>query len=336
MLILIALLGAGPAAAKDKVERVTGNVVVLGADAPLGLERPKQQEEGSEPIPPKSSTKESQKEYDAEVDTYQDLRDDFAALDAELAELGPAIAACAGTAGAQPGAKSTLHVTVSNRGIISRATPEKSGDEALSGCAHDELFKRQTAVVLHGHDRSVAYTFTFQAAPAAVPTPIDATLGIAGIAFGASSEALPNRVNSASSGNTTHYYRTNDADVAYLGIAVGVAFSFDADQGLYAARIRGTGDVATFTLREKTTERLGNPKWDAKLKTWYWRGDRVLYVFEGDASGETGQLTIMDIERAKAANLVAVLPGDAAPGELAPGQKLPKVLQQPKTESATP
>lgn len=316
----------GDAAARERVEPVTGTVTVLDASAPLAIERPVQLEEARDPAPPVVYSDEAQKAYDKEVDAYADFRADFKAIDLELGSFGPAIADCAAKASVASGASATAKITIANTGKIGRVATEKGADASLAGCVRSVLEKRESASVLHGKDRTAAYTFRFQSAPTAVPAAIDSALGIGGVAFGATKDTLDNRQNSASKGDVSHYFRTNDADVQFAGKPAGIAFSFHPDVGFYAARIRASGDAATFAMREHTSERLGPPQWDGALKCWYWRGERILYVFEGARGTPVGQLMILDIERATKAQVVSFLPGDSQAGELPPGGKLPKVL----------
>lgn len=325
-LLLAWLAAANPAHAREKVEPVTGTVTVLAASEPLGIDRPLLLEEARDPEAPVVVTAEAQKAYDKQRDAYLDFRVDFKAIDAELASLAPAIAHCATLAGVAVGATTAAKITVATTGKVSRVATDKAADVGLATCVRTALEKRDTGAFLHGMDRTATWTFSLHAAPPGVPSAIDAATGVAGLAFGAAADALDNRANSASHGNVSHYYRTNDADVELAGVNVGIAFSFHPDFGFYAARVRATGDTATFAVREHTTERLGAPKWDGRLKCWYWRGERLVYVFEGARGSPVGQLMILDIARARKANVVSFLPGDGQGAELAPGEKLPKVL----------
>lgn len=326
LLLTLLWVAGGAVWAREKVEPVTGTVIVLGESAPVAIERPVQLEEAREPEQPVVYTDEAQKAYDKEVDAYADFRSDFKAIDLELSAFGPAIADCAARGFVAPGSSAEVTITVASTGKFSRAAANRGGDPVLGLCVKETLLQKQSAAVLHGKDRSAPYTFRFQAPPAAVPAMIDSALGIAGVPFGATKDALVNRQTSASKGDVDHYFRTNDADVQFAGKAVGIAFSLHPDVGFYAARIRATGDAATFAVREHTSERFGPPQWDGALKCWYWRGERMLYVFEGSRDSDVGQLMILDIERATAAKVISFLPGDTQSGELPPGGKLPKVL----------
>lgn len=323
--VLLAIF-AGAAVAGERVEPVTGNVTILGDSAPVAIERPIQLEEVRDPPQPVVYDENAQKAYEKEVDAYADFRSDFKAIDLELSAFAPAIADCAARALIPPGTSAVTTITVASTGKISRVVAKKGADPVLAACVRDLLSTRETSAVLHGKDRSAPYTFRFQAAPSAILSPIDAALGIAGVAFGSPKDELVNRQESAYKSGISHYYRTNDGDAQYAGKRIGIAFSFHPDVGFYAARIRATGDAATFAVREHTSERFGPPRWDGALKCWYWRGEHMLYVFEGARGSDVGQLMILDIDRATKAKVVSFLPGDSQAGELPPGGKLPKVL----------
>jgi hypothetical protein len=316
------------------VEKVTGDITVAGPGSPMEIARPKQQLEGPDPDPPTVGGQDAMDAYDRQLEQIADWRDDYRSADATLGFRGPALADCAARAGAIDGASATVKLTMRLDGVVTRATADKGGDAAVVACVSDVLLKRQTGAVLHGKDVVLPYTFRFHAAPAALPSAVDVELGVAGLPFGAESADMADARLSSSYRNTSHYYRGNDDDVQLMGVRVQLLFGFDADAGLYIVRAITSGDGASFELRERLKQRFGAPSWDPVLKCYYWRGERVIYVFETAPGSQDGKLSILDFVRAKEARLVDSLPGDSLAIDAAARTSMPRVLKEGAKEDA--
>ncbi len=294
--------------------------------APLEITRMEVEVEvEKEPEAPTGMTDGAYEAYERAVDNLADHRDDMRAVDALLRRESGAIARCAVDAGAAPGAKAAARIRYARDGTGSvKAT--KGGDAALSGCLVSLLHKQQRPILLHAAPKNpeAEWTFTLVSAPETVPSLIDRTTGFGPIEFGESYEALEERRLSTQHRNTSTYTRGFDADAVLAGAEGGPAWSFDAKQGLYAVRLLVTSDSAAFAVKESLKVMFGLPRWDTELKGLYWRGEHILWVTE--QAGETTMVTVLDIDRAKAAGLLTYVPGDAKDITNETGSRLPKIL----------
>ncbi len=305
-------------------------VTVLGDGAPVQLWRMQVEAETTEdPEMPRQATEAALEAWEREVDNLVDRRADMAALDALLARESVVVGACAVAAGVAPGTEAAVRLRVNRSAKFTVARPAAGAHEALAGCVVDGLLKREFPALLHPtrQEPEATYTFRFEADPGPVPPLVDRHHGLANVNFGDSFDRLDDRKMSAQYRNSTTYGRAFDSDAVLMGVAGAAAWSFDGNNGLYAARFLVRGDTGSFRLRERIKEVLGAPRWDSALKAWYWRGEHVVWVTETPAGTSDLVVTILDMDRAKAAKLVETVPGD--PRELGgeTGSRLPRVLQ---------
>jgi hypothetical protein len=318
---------AGLALARDVLapppEKV--DTVAIG----LTLSRKGADAEGGEPPSPKNDT---QAEYEAWVrvtERYKDGRAELAALDAVIADLSPETASCAYAAGATAGQTATVAVTASSvNGILSaRATGNEA--PALAACAVAAWDKVATPFAYHGGSPPRAtYRVTLTEPPARVREGIDRFDGIVAARFGSSpSDLVEGRLGSTHR-NAQHYTRAFDDNVRFLAVPCVLVFSFDGAVGLYGYRVRVSSDSGGFALHDRIKSVAGQGTWDNDLKGWYWRSAEQVWVTQRSPDGKTEELTVLHVERARAAGMVSYLPGDRDETNPTPGKMVPRVLRE--------
>lgn len=286
--------------------------------------------EGGDPTPPDSDSESAYKAWWRGIEARKDRRADLAEADTLLGDYAPLLADCALKAGSSLGAVASARVALSVAGVVQVGAQQ--GDAGLGNCVRSVLHKRQVGSVLHpGRNIEPTYTFTLVAAPVAVPEGVDIEASFGGVRFGAASTALIEPHLSTSFRNTTHYTRSIDDNVRFMGVPCATAYSFDADEGLYSAEVRVEGDSDSFRLREALKARFGAGKWDGAVKGWYWRGVRFVVVSQRVPDSAYEVLRVVDMDRARRAQLAVGFPGD--PDSVGPASMkgLPKVLRE--TES---
>ncbi|MBM4368587.1 MAG: hypothetical protein FJ102_20410 [Deltaproteobacteria bacterium] len=303
-------------------ERIT----IHAEGAPLEITRMEAEVEVEEdPEAPTGMSDGAYEAYERAIDNLADHRDDLKAVDALLRRESGAIARCAADAGAAAGAKATAHIRYARDGTGS-VKAASGGDPALSGCLVSLLHKQQRPVLLHEAPRNPEgdWSFTLVSAPETVPSLIDRTTGFGPVEFGETYDALDERRLSMQHRNSTTYTRGFDADAILAGAKGGPAWSFDATQGLYAVRLQVSSDSAAFAVKESLKAMFGVPRWDTEVKGLYWRGEHILWVTE--QAGDATMVTVLDIDRARAAGLLSYVPGDARDITNETGSRLPRIL----------
>lgn len=320
MLLLISLVLAAEKLAPppEQIETVADGLTFFRAGDEV---------EGGDPTPPDTDSQSRADAYVVLMEGRKDRRADLVEADTLLRDYAPLIADCALKAGAVTGASAAARVAIPITGVVKVAGG--SGDAALAGCVTSTLHKRQTGAILHG-GRNVEpkYTFTLVAAPALVPTWLDAEDSFAGVRFGEPSSRVIEPRLSSSYRNTRHYTRMIDDNVQCMGIDCRIAYDFEDDEGLYGGEIRVEGDAASFRLREGLKDRFGAGRWDGAVKAWYWRGERLLYVSVRVPDTSYEVLRIIDMERAKRAGLATSFPGDPDGDGASKNKSLPRVLRE--------
>ena len=282
-----------------------------------------------DPDPPTSADPNAYDAYEAKMDDLTDRRADLKAVDALVRREASALAACALAAGAVPGAEATARISYTREGKGS-VRLAKGADAALGGCLVSQLHKQRRPVLVHAAstDPAADWRFVLAAPPEgttlAAGALIDRSAGFGPVDFGEPAEALDDRRMASSYRNTVTYSRGFDGDAMLGGAKGGPAWSFDAKQGLYAARFMVTSDSAAFSVKESLKEMFGAPRWDSALSAWYWRGEHVVWVAE--QAGDATMITVLDIDRARAAGLVETAPGDPREMNSEAGSRLPRVL----------
>ncbi len=292
----------------------------------LAFSRPGDEAEGGDSTPPDSDSESAYKAWWRVVEARKDRRADLAEADTLLGNYAPVVADCAMKAGSSLGAVASARLTLSVAGIVQVGTPQ--GDAGLGDCLRSVLHRRQVGAVLHpGKNLEPTYTFTLVAAPTAVAEGVDIEASFGGVGFGAASTALIEAHLSSSFRNTAHYTRSIDDNVRFMGVPCATAYSFDADEGLYGAEVRVDGDSDSFRLREAMKSRFGAGKWDGEVKGWYWRGARFVYVTQRVPDTAYEVLRIVDMDRARRAQLAVGFPGDPDTVGPASMKGLPRVLR---------
>ncbi len=302
-------------------------LLTIHADgAPLEITRMEVEiEVEKDPEAPTGMTDSGYEAYEAAVDNLSDHRDDMKAVDALLRRESGVIARCATDAGAVPGAKASAKIRYARDGT-GHVKAQKGGDAALAGCLVSLLHKQQRPLLLHHAPKNpeAEWTFTLVAAPEAVPSLLDRTTGLGPMEFGQAFDELEERRLSTQHRNTSTYTRGFDGDAILAGAEGNPAWSFDAKEGLYAVRLLVASASAAFAVKESLKSMFGLPRWDSELKGLYWRGEHMLWVTQ--QAGETTMVMVLDIDRAKAAGLLAYVPGDAKDITNETGSRLPKIL----------
>lgn len=304
-------------------------VTVLGAGAPVQLWRMQVEAETAEdPEMPRQPTEAALLAWEEAVDNLADRRVDMAAFDALLARESVVVGACAAAAGVPAGTEAAVQLRVNRAGRVTLARPAPGAHEALAGCVVGSLLKHEFPALLHPtrQEPEATYTFRYETDPGPVPLLVDRHRGLANVNFGGGPQELDDRKMSAQYRNSTTYGRALDSDAVLMGVAGAAAWSFDGTEGLYAARFLVRGDTGSFKLRERLKTVLGAPRWDTALKAWYWRGENILWVAETPAGTSDLVVTILDVQRAKAARLVETVPGDPRELGVETGSRLPRIL----------
>ncbi len=309
-------------------------VVLTVADG-MTMSRPGDDAEGEDPLAPDSGSQSAQDSWSFLMERRRDRRVDLIATDAIIADHSPLIAACAVAAGAPVGAKVTATVTFASPNAVLSVWVQGGGDAALAECIRSTLHKRQVGGLFH----TVAYpsgsmptlnptwAFTLLGAPTAVPSPVDVEVSLGGVRFGQKGSDIGEHGSPQYAGKLSIYGRTTDDNVRYMGIPCTLGWLADEDDVILGVRLRVTGDSSSLLLRDRLKARFGAGKYETKMKGWYWRGARFVYVLQHVPDSENEELVIFDVEPALRTGAAKFIPGDTPASEVSPTTRLPKILK---------
>ncbi len=291
--------------------------------------------EGEDPASPNYGGESAQDSWSYEMERRRDRRIDLVASDAIMADHAPLIAACAMAAGGTVGAKASATVTFASPTSLLSVAVMPAGDAALAECVRSTLHKRQVGGLFHpvAYPRgsmptiSPTWSFTLVGAPVAIPGPVDIELSLGGVRFGQKGSAIAEHASPRYNGNLAVYSRAVDDNSRYMGIPCSLGWLADEDDVILGVRLRVDGDSSALLLRDRLKARFGTGKYDTRMKGWYWRGARFVYVLQHVPDGETEELVIFDVVPALRSGAAKFIPGDVPASQVDSSTRLPKILK---------